>query len=62
MFYNVTDLKMSCINAASLLFQSVQKYNKTQTLEQIYSPQQIKLNSSKSFIFSFFVLRKYEWR
>lgn len=50
---------MSQIHAASLYFQSVQKYNKIQTLEQIYSQQQMKLNIPRR-AFSGFVLRKYE--
>lgn len=54
MFNNDTDPKMSCIHAASLLFQSVQKYNKTQTLEQIYSRQQNEAKYSKKDDFSFF--------
>lgn len=52
---------MSCIHAASLSFQSVQKYNKTQTLEQIYSRQQMKLNIPKKKAFSFFSSFKKIW-
>lgn len=62
MFHNDTDLQMAYMHAASLFFQSVQKYNKTQTLEQIYSRQQNEAKYSKKsiFLFLFFVLRKYE--